>query len=137
RNVAMPRSASSSATAAMNGCAMPAPAPCARTVQQRALAGISSSPDTRRSAPTPIVTSLALRGAKAGCRTGARLGGLDVAIARRRRRDQLFEQVMRGVRHRLDRTVEGFLVGLGRAVEAGKLPHELQRRGTDLLIGRG
>src|SRR5262249_4565649 len=55
----MPRSASSAATAAMNGCVMPAPAPCASTRQARACPGASKRPETRRSASTGTLTGLA------------------------------------------------------------------------------
>src|SRR5271169_6024543 len=36
----------------------------------------------------------------------------------------------------LDRAVERHFVGLRRLVETGKLSHELQRRGLDLMLGR-
>jgi hypothetical protein len=70
-------------------------------------------------------------------RAGARLGGLDGAIARRRVGDEAAEQLVRRLRHRLDGAVEGGLVRLGRPIEAAQLAHELQRRGADLLIGGG
>src|SRR5215813_4485118 len=43
----------------MNGCVIPAPAPCARTRQARACPGASNSPDTRRSASIGKLTGLA------------------------------------------------------------------------------
>src|SRR5207245_2157868 len=43
----------------------------------------------------------------------------------------------RGVRHIIDRAVEGGLIGLRRPAEAGQLSHELQRRSADLVLGRG
>src|SRR5262247_548599 len=51
----MPRCASSLATAAMNGCAIPAPAPCASTRQARARGGVCSRPETSIPSSTVIV----------------------------------------------------------------------------------
>src|SRR6185436_5515597 len=86
-------------------------------------------------------TGLALRGAirraaEPRRRAGAGLFRLDRAVARRRRRDQLVDQLTRRFGHGVDGAVEGLLVGLRRAVEAAELAHELQRRGANLLVGR-
>src|SRR5262245_41402804 len=54
----MPRSASSRATASMNGWNIPAPAPCARTWQARAPAGAHSSPETLWASSTVMVTDV-------------------------------------------------------------------------------
>src|SRR5215213_4475334 len=43
----MPRSASPAATALMNGCAIPAPAPCARTKQAEGSGGARRRAETR------------------------------------------------------------------------------------------
>jgi hypothetical protein len=58
----------------------------------------------------------ALRARETQRRAGVRLLGLDLAIARRRRRHERIDQAARGVRHFGDGTAEGFLVGLRRAV---------------------
>src|SRR6516162_3260760 len=52
----MPRSPSSLATTSMNGWNIPAPAPCARTKQARALGGANSSPETLCAVSTVMVT---------------------------------------------------------------------------------
>src|SRR5262249_44271330 len=105
------------------------------------LAGSNSRPETFRPASTSMVTGLALgaairRPAEAKCRAGARLLGLDLAIAGRSRRNQRIDQLARRPGDRLDGVVEGLFVGLGRPVEAAQLAHELQRRGVDLLVRR-
>src|ERR1700720_1908473 len=51
----MPRSASSVATAVMNRCVIPAPAPCASTKQARALLGVCNKPETRKASSIVIV----------------------------------------------------------------------------------
>src|SRR5262249_11530725 len=65
-----------------------------------------------------------------------RLGGLDGAIAERRRRDQRVDEAPRDGRDLFDAVVEHLLVQLRRRVHAGELPHELQRRRADLLVSR-
>src|SRR5438046_7974273 len=55
----MPRSASPFAMLAMNGCVMPAPAPCAITQQACASGGTRSNPETRCALLTTIVTGCA------------------------------------------------------------------------------
>ena len=54
RRVAMPRAARPSATACMNECVIPAPAPCANTSHARALVGESKSAETR---PAPSTSN--------------------------------------------------------------------------------
>lgn len=54
--ITQPRSASPFATAATNGCDMPAPAPCANTKQTRAAFGACNRPDTSRVSSTVMVT---------------------------------------------------------------------------------
>src|SRR4029077_19096988 len=54
----MPRAASPSAMADMNGCAMPAPAPCANTKQAVARGGARRRAETRARASTSMVIGL-------------------------------------------------------------------------------
>src|SRR5207247_10744203 len=54
--VAVPRSASPFARAVMNGCVIPAPAPCASTQHARASRGAWSRPETRCASLTGMVT---------------------------------------------------------------------------------
>src|SRR4051812_11552087 len=63
----------------------------------------------------------ACRTAKAKRRAGACLFGLDLAVARRRRRDQRTDQLARRLGDSVDGAVEGFLIGLRRPVEAAQL----------------
>src|SRR5436190_14145122 len=87
--------------------------------------------------PTGLALSGAIRrAAEPRDRSGARLLGLDRAVARRRRRDQRVDQLSRCFGHCIDGAVEGLLVGLRRAVEATELAHELQRRSANLLVRR-
>src|SRR6187401_1434023 len=87
--------------------------------------------------PTGLALRSAIRrAAEPRRRAGARLFGLDRAVARRRRRRQRVDQLTRRFGHGIDGAVEGLLVGLRRAVEAAQLAHELQRRGTNLLVRR-
>src|SRR6185436_16515331 len=65
-----------------------------------------------------------------------RLRRLDVAVAWRRARDEVSEEMLRGVRHVVDRALEGGFVRFRRTREAGDLSHELQRGGMDLLVRR-
>src|SRR5215203_2603094 len=68
---------------------------------------------------------------------GLGLGGLDLAILRRRGGDKVVQQLSSGIGHRRDGLVEGLLVCLRRLGRAADLAHVLQRRGLDLLVGRG
>src|SRR6266705_1730245 len=67
----------------------------------------------------------------------ARLLRLDFAIAGGRAGVQRSQEPPRGVRHFIDRAVEGGLIGLRRPAETGQLSHELQRGSADLVLGRG
>src|SRR6478609_6955455 len=67
----------------------------------------------------------------------ARLLALDLAVLGRRGRRQVLEQVGRRVRDRLDRLVEGRLVGLAGLGAPADLADVLQRGGTDLVARRG
>ena len=69
--------------------------------------------------------------------SGAGLGGLDVAVARRGVGDESVEQFVRGAGHLVHGVVEGRLVCLGRPREAAQLPDELHRGGADLVIRGG
>jgi acetyl esterase len=68
---------------------------------------------------------------------GASLRRLGVAILRRRRRLELFEQLGGGLRYRLDGTGEGRLVGARGLGKAADLAHVLERGCFDLLLGGG
>src|SRR5690349_12046833 len=70
-----------------------------------------------------------------GPRSG--FGRFQLAVAGWPMADQRTEKSMRRVTHFLHRAVEGRLVVLGWPSEAGKLTHELQRGGPDLLSGGG
>src|SRR5215210_9019418 len=62
---------------------------------------------------------------------------LDLAVLRRRIRHEIGEEVHRGVRDLVDRSVKGFLVRVRRLREAADLADVLQRRRPDLVVGRG
>src|SRR5215218_5310518 len=74
--------------------------------------------------------------AEALCRSRARGGGDLVAIARRRRRLQRVDQPPRRDRNLFDGAVERVLIRFGWLVEAAQFANELQRRVTDLFVGR-
>src|SRR5215210_7403838 len=61
---------------------------------------------------------------------------LDLAVLQRRIRHEIGEEVHRGVRDLVDRTVEDFLVRVRRLREAADLADVLQRRRPD-VVGRG
>src|SRR5262249_32745024 len=65
-----------------------------------------------------------------------RLFGPDLTVARRRGRMQRGQQPPRRIGDFRNRAVECGLIGLRGLVEAGKLAHELQRRGMDLILRR-
>src|SRR6478735_5587872 len=67
----------------------------------------------------------------------ARLLALDLAVLGRRGRRQVLEEVGRRVGDRLDRLVEGRLVGLAGLGAPADLADVLQRGGTDLVARRG
>ena len=68
---------------------------------------------------------------------GAAALRLDLAVLRRRGRDEVVEEMLREVSDLVHGTVEHRLVGLRRLVHAADLAHVLQRRGVNLLGGRG
>src|SRR5215213_10830885 len=73
---------------------------------------------------------VSLRGAGLG------LGGLDLAVLRRRVGLERLEQVHGGVRDLVDGALEGLLVDLGGLREAADLADVLERGGADLFPGR-
>jgi hypothetical protein len=72
----------------------------------------------------------ALRSPRAGAR-----GDL-LTIARFGARRERLDQAAGGGRHLVDGAVERVLVRLRRRIEAAQFPHELDRRGADLLVRR-
>src|SRR5262245_31690571 len=66
-----------------------------------------------------------------------RLHRLDLAIARRPRSLKRRDQPACRLRDLVDGTIKGGRVGLRGLGEAAQLAHELQRRGADLVLGRG
>src|SRR6185503_3030454 len=70
------------------------------------------------------------------CRPRACLRRFDFAIARLGRGDERTHERARRRRHILDGAIPHFLIRLGRAIEAGELPHELQRCRANLVLGR-
>src|SRR5262245_32839625 len=63
-----------------------------------------------------------------------RLGGLDLAMARRGAGDERVEEPVRHRRDLVDGAAEGRRVGLRRSREPAQLADELERGGADLLV---
>ena len=69
-------------------------------------------------------------------RSRASFGRLDFTIARRRVCHERFEQFARSLRHLIHCAIENFFVRFGRFRKAAEFTNELQRRRTDLFLGR-
>src|SRR5262245_63071569 len=66
-----------------------------------------------------------------------RLGGLDLAMARRRTGDERVEEGVRRRRDLVDGAGEGGRVGMRRSRESAQLADELEGGGVDLLVRGG
>src|SRR5262245_872679 len=89
----------------------------------------------RRTASLTIIPAVDAAGSARPRRTpGARLGGLDLAVARRSPGDERVEEMTGGVRDLVDGAGEGDLVGPRGPGEAAQLADELERGGPDLVI---
>src|SRR5690348_13515679 len=93
-------------------------------------------------ASSPRIVSTRSRCARAGGsgvadrRPRASLGRLDLAVLGGCAGREVVEEVLRGVRDRLDGLVEGLLVGQRRLRRPRHLADVLQRGGADLVAGR-
>ena len=85
----------------------------------------------------PLGAAVRYLGGEALFGAGSRLCRLDLAVLRRRRRDQAVEQLPGRLDNRFDRLLEGLGVRLGGLGRAADLAHVLQRRRLDLVLGRG
>jgi hypothetical protein len=77
-----------------------------------------------------------LRRTEAFRRSRVRFHRFDYAIARRHGGYKRIEQMLRGVSHIIDRTIESCLVCLGRFSETAQLPDELERRSANFISRR-
>lgn len=68
-------------------------------------------------------------------RASASFCGFDLTILGRSGRHQRLEESGRGQRHLLNGAVERLFVGSRRCSKSADLPHELQSRGPDLVVG--
>ena len=90
----------------------------------------------RGAAHRPTLPRALRGGAVALLGPSPRLRGLDVAVARRRVRDEVVEQVRGDVRDLVDGAGEDGFVGLRRLRRAADLAHVLERRRADLVVRR-
>src|SRR5690349_6649672 len=87
--------------------------------------------------PVRLARSARIRGAETHGAPGPGLGCLMLAIARRRRGGERFQQLARRIRHAINGLVECQLVRLGGPREPTQLPDELYGGCADLLLCRG
>src|SRR2546423_5868497 len=79
----------------------------------------------------------AIGSAEALGRSRSRFQRFRLAIARRRVRHQIVEEMMCDVGDFVDRAIEGVLIRVRRFRETAQLPNELKRRCANLVIRRG
>lgn len=75
--------------------------------------------------------------AKANRRSRPRFRGFHSAVTRRRLGRQRAKELLRDLRHSLDRAVERLFVRFRRFGKSAELANELKRRGANLVPGRG
>src|SRR5690348_12507046 len=84
-----------------------------------------------------LVNTMGVLTANVSGGAGSRFDRLFFPVLRRSRRFQRSEQTRRDAADLLNRRQERRLVGLGRFVKPADLPHKLQRRRANLLLGDG